>query len=124
MDLALKQAFLSKWQKHFPGAELPITFEYTEDERGVPLVNPAEETRCMIGVLQKARKGIPLRFAASTFPCMGGKHYCGYSPRLRKGIEEFLSHDAQAKVNATRRLRRLQARPFGRVRCSPLPPRI
>jgi len=93
MDLELKQTFLNKWQKYFPGADLPITFEYAEDDRGIPLINPADETRCMIGVLQKARAGVPLRFNTHTFPCMGGKHYCGYSPRLRNGIEEFLSHD-------------------------------
>jgi hypothetical protein len=94
MDLELKQAFLEKWQTYFPGAELPITFEYTDEERGIPLIKPAEETRCMIGVLQKARAGTPLRFNAHTFSCQGGRHYCGFSPHLRSGIEEFLSHDA------------------------------
>ena len=97
MNPELKTTFLEKWQKYFPGAELPITFEYTDDERGIPLINPAEEIRCMIRVLQKARAGVPLRFNARTFACTGGRHYCGFSPTLRYGIEEFLSHDADGE---------------------------
>ena len=48
----------------------------------------------MIGMLQKARAGVPLRFASHTFPCRAGRHFCGYTPSLRNGIAEFLSHDA------------------------------
>ena len=39
----LKESFLEKWNKHFPGAELPITFYYTDEEGKGELVKPTPE---------------------------------------------------------------------------------
>jgi hypothetical protein len=97
MELTFRDGFLTRWHKYFPGAELPITFEYTDEERGEPAPTPTEETRCIIGALRAVRGGVSFRFGANSFGCMGGKYYCGFSPNLRRGIEEFLSHDAKGE---------------------------
>jgi hypothetical protein len=37
MDIIFKQRFTELWDKYFPGADLPITFYYTDEEgRGEP----------------------------------------------------------------------------------------
>ncbi len=93
MDAQFRDLFINKFRKYFNKAELPITFEYTDDERGAELAKPTAETRCFIAALQVVREGQARRFDASSFGCAGGRYYCSYSPRLRTGIAEFLSHD-------------------------------
>lgn len=93
METTFRDTFLSRWGKHFGGADLPITFAYVSDPRGAEIAKSAVETRCFIAALSDVRAGKSLAFDANSFGCMGGKHYCGYSPHLRSGIAEFLSHD-------------------------------
>jgi len=97
MDLEFINTFLSRWRKYFDDATLPITFEYTDDERGAEIMRPTPETRCLIAALKSVREGTPLRFDTNSFGCAGGRFYCGYSSHLRKGIAEFLSHDAEGE---------------------------
>ena len=94
MEPAFRDAFLSRWRKYFGPSELPITWEYTDADRGAELARATEDTRCLIDALEAVRKGQSLRFDSASFGCAGGKYYCGYSKALRRGIEEFLSHDA------------------------------
>ncbi|MFZ5433235.1 MAG: DUF169 domain-containing protein [Calditrichota bacterium] len=93
MDIRFRDFFIERYRQYFNQAELPITFEYTDDERGVKLAKPTVETRCFIAALQSVREGHSLRFDAHSIGCAGGRYYCGFSPRLRTGIAEFLSHD-------------------------------
>jgi len=97
MDTTVRDSFLSRWRKYFGGVDLPITFEYVSDLHDAEIAKSAVETRCFIAALNDVRSGKSLAFAASSFGCMGGKHYCGYSPHLRSGIAEFLSHDEQGE---------------------------
>jgi uncharacterized protein (DUF169 family) len=97
MNLQFKDGFLFKWRKYFGGSELPIAYEYTEDEQGIPPVDPKVDHRCVIADLEKARAGHPVRFKSNTFGCTGGKSFCGYAPRPRANIAEFLSHDAKGE---------------------------
>ncbi|MDD5087758.1 MAG: DUF169 domain-containing protein [bacterium] len=93
MDICFKDEFRTRWRSYFGSAELPITFEYTEDERDAEPLRATTETRCLIAALQLVREGKSLRFDARSFGCAGGKFYCGYSTNLRSGIAEFLAHD-------------------------------
>jgi hypothetical protein len=97
MDISLRDSFLSRWREFFGSADLPVTFEYVNDSRDAKIAESAVETRCFIAALAEVRAGKSLAFAAGSFGCAGGKHYCGYSPRLRSGIAEFLSHDEQGE---------------------------
>ena len=58
MDLALKDRFIVLWKKYFGGAELPITFYYSNQKGTGELVQaPSKDHQCIIGVLSKVRKG-------------------------------------------------------------------
>jgi hypothetical protein len=91
MDPKVRQTFLFKWHKYFPGAELPITFEYTDEERQATTALASQEARCLIAMLRRVRAGESLSFSTKSFGCAGGRFYTGYSPRLRTDIAEFLS---------------------------------
>jgi hypothetical protein len=41
MDRGLKTRFLTSWERHFNGAELPISFYYTDREDGAGQVPPS-----------------------------------------------------------------------------------
>jgi hypothetical protein len=91
MDLQLKQTFLFKWHKYFPGAELPLAYEYTDEDRGAVAAALSAETRCMIALLKRVRAGESLSFSIKSFGCAGGRFYAGYTSHVREDIAEFLS---------------------------------
>jgi hypothetical protein len=91
MDSKFKDKFLSRWRKYFDGAALPITFEYTNDERDAELVTRTRGARCFMDSLKEVFEGVSLRFSAESFQCEGGKHYSGFSEHLRADIADFLS---------------------------------
>ena len=103
MDLEFKDKFLSLWKKYFNGAELPITFYYTDQEgRGELVKAPATGHQCFIGVLNKVRKGKSLSFGMNSFGCSGGKRYLGYTRDLRPNFEYFLSCGLKGKMEGER----------------------
>ena len=69
-------AFAALWKKYFNGAELPVTFYYTDEEDRAEQVKPGTGPRCIIGALAKVRKGRPLSFNADSVLCPGGKSRC------------------------------------------------
>jgi hypothetical protein len=115
MDKTLRDTFLSRWRKYFGSAELPITFEYVNDPQGAEIAKSSVETACFIAALAEVRAGKSLAFAADSFGCMGGKHYCGYSPRLRQGIFEFLSHDEEGEGERYKKSSRIAAEVIARA---------
>jgi hypothetical protein len=91
MDTKFKDKFLARWKKYFDGAGLPITFEYTNDERGAELVKPTRGARCFMDSLREVFEGASLRYSAESIQCEGGKHYSGFSEQMRGDIADFLS---------------------------------
>ncbi len=55
------------------------------------MVSPPAAHQCMIGVLARARKGLPLCFEAGSIGCGGGKRYTGFSDEISPTFEYFLS---------------------------------
>ncbi len=91
MDMALKDGFIERWGKHFPGAELPIAFYYAEDGgEPEPMAAPGG-WRCFIADLAKVRKGETVCFDVDSISCSGGKRYLGFSQELMPNFEYFLS---------------------------------
>ena len=90
MDLDLRDRFTALWQEHFPGAELPITFFYSEDPRGCEPPRP-DGHRCFISQLAAVRNGRTLCCDADAISCSGGKRYTGFSQELMPNFEHFLS---------------------------------
>ena len=91
MDMNLKQQFLDRWEKYTGGADLPITFYYTDEAGQGGSAAPASPARCVICQLEAARRGKALCLSLETVRCSGGKRYLGFKPTLRPNFEYFLS---------------------------------
>lgn len=91
MDVKRKEQFMTLWGKYFAGAELPITFYYTDQTPAAERVKPPAGHRCLFADLAKVRKGQALCFEAGSFGCFGGKRYAGFSEEVMPNFEYFLS---------------------------------
>ena len=101
MKPGLKQQFIEHWNKYFPGAELPITFYYTNDPGDAHSVRP-ETQHCFIGDLTASRQGRALCFDTKSIACFGGKRYLGFSQNLMPNFEYFLSCGIPGKLEGER----------------------
>jgi uncharacterized protein (DUF169 family) len=91
METRRKEDFLTRWEKYFGGAELPIAFWYTDDEREAGRADPPKDHRCFLADLKKIRQGADLRFDLETIGCSGGRRYLGFAETVRPNFEYFLS---------------------------------
>ena len=91
MDAEFAEFFISRWRKHFAGAELPICALYVDQVREEDLQKSTSEQRCLIGNLNRVREGFPFVYDAKTPGCAGGKRYSGFTQTLRPNFEYFLS---------------------------------
>ncbi len=66
-----KNKFLLSWQAFLNNAEFPLAFYYTDEGDCTERVPPPAAHMCMIGVLAKARKGIPC--ALTSIPSAAAK---------------------------------------------------
>ena len=102
MDAKRKEEFLRLWDKYFPGAELPITFYYTDQAPAAELVQPPAGHRCIFADLVKVRTGQSLCFDAQAIGCFGGQRYLGFSDKLMPTFEYFLSCGIPGKLEGER----------------------
>ncbi|MBN2098244.1 MAG: DUF169 domain-containing protein [Dehalococcoidia bacterium] len=102
MDMMLKDAFSRLWRKYFNGAELPITFYYTDDQGHTEKAKPTSGLRCLIGALAEVRKGNSLCFDVDSIGCPGGRRYAGFADRLMPNFEYFLSCGIPGKLQGER----------------------
>jgi hypothetical protein len=102
MKPGLKQQFIERWSKYFPGSELPIAFYYTDDAGQSELFRVREGQHCMIGDLAAIRQGKTLSFDTKSVACFGGKRYLGFSQNLMPNFEYFLSCGIPGKLEGER----------------------
>lgn len=102
MDMDLRDAFIAKWSRYFNGADLPIVFYYSNNSNDVQVHSKPSGHQCLIGVLNKARRGIPLCFEADSIGCGGGKRYLGYAKEIRPAFEYFLSCGIPGRMEGER----------------------
>ncbi|MCU0913890.1 MAG: DUF169 domain-containing protein [Planctomycetes bacterium] len=102
MDANHRDQFIRLWEKYFPGAELPITFYYTDEAPSADLVKPPVEHRCIFADLVKVRTGQSLCFDAQALGCFGGKRYLGFDDTLMPNFEYFLSCGIPGKLEGER----------------------
>jgi hypothetical protein len=102
MDAKRKEEFMGLWDRYFPGADLPITFYYTDRVPAADLVPPPAGHRCIFADLVKARSGQSLCFEAQSIGCFGGQRYLGFSDKLMAGFEYFLSCGIPGKLEGER----------------------
>jgi hypothetical protein len=98
MDITVKEKFLALWEKFFSGAELPITFYYTDEEGHAEHAKPDSIPRCVIDALSRVRKGKSFCFDVDSIGCFGGKRYLGFTQKLSPNFEYFLSCGISGKV--------------------------
>jgi uncharacterized protein (DUF169 family) len=102
MDLKIKTNFIQLWKKYFNGADLPITFYYTEEVKKIEEAKLSPKTRCLICALSPVRKGKSLCFSVDNIGCAGGKRYLGFTRTLRPNFEYFLSCGIPGKLEGER----------------------
>ncbi|MBN2688248.1 MAG: DUF169 domain-containing protein, partial [Deltaproteobacteria bacterium] len=102
MDKALRDSFTKKWNKYFPGADLPIGFYYTDVKEDKWMAKPAKGHRCIIGDLAQVRKGKTRCFDVHTIGCEGGRRYLGFQEHQRPDFEYFLSYGIPGRLEGER----------------------
>jgi hypothetical protein len=105
MDQKLKNDFIERWDKYFPGVELPIVFFYVDDPgdyKQMPKAAPPPAHRCVVFDLALPVKGEPIALEASTVGCSGGKRYFGFQTELMPNFEYFLSYGIPGKLEGER----------------------
>jgi len=95
---------MERWTKYFPGAELPISFYYTDNAGQAELfrTGTTEGLHCLIGDLAAIQQGKILCFDTKSVACFGGKRYLGFSQNLMPNFEYFLSCGIPGKLEGER----------------------
>jgi len=102
MDTEIKEGFMEKWDKYFPGADLPIGFYYTEMEDRKSMQTPPASHRCVICDLTKVRRGKNLHLDIHSIGCGGGRRYLGFAETQMPDFEYFLSYGIPGKMEGER----------------------
>ncbi len=102
MDTALRDMFTELFEKYFPGAELPITFEIGGNAEGLEKAPAPKGWRCFVCDLVKVRKGTSLVFDESSIGCRGGRFYLGYDAERFPDFRYFLSYGKPGVVEGER----------------------
>jgi len=120
METAIKDQFIALWNTYFPGAELPVTFQYTDDDKGIPVVEASNGHRCIISQLMRARRGETLCMQVTSVCCRGGRRYTGFSEKMFQGFECFLSHDESGEGERYKQSPQLSAECIAQLPILPL----
>jgi len=91
MDMRLQKHFLQLWDRYFGGAEIPITYFYSETPGDVEVLEAPEPGRCLLADLIRVRAGRSLAFQASSFACGEGRAAFGFPTQRRPHFDYFFS---------------------------------
>ncbi|HRY31861.1 MAG TPA: DUF169 domain-containing protein [Bacteroidales bacterium] len=102
MDSSLKNVFLERWTRYFPGAGNPILLFYSDELHAAEPVRKFSGHHCMIADLLRVFRGAALAFGTDNMGCAGGRRYCGFSDTLRPEFGYFLSYGIPGKLEGER----------------------
>lgn len=102
MDTKLRDDVINKWEKYFPGTELPLVFFYRKKPLDTPLADNPKGHRCIFADINKVRKGQSLAFTKDNIGCGGGQKYTGYRSGMAPDFEYFLSCGIEGKLEGER----------------------
>ncbi|MDG6257154.1 MAG: DUF169 domain-containing protein [Methanomicrobiaceae archaeon] len=102
MDATLRDTFLQRWERYFPGADLPITFEIGGSTEGIGRAPAPKGWKCFVCDLAKVRQGTSLVFDADAIGCRGARFYLGYDTERFPDFRYFLSHGKPGVVEGER----------------------
>lgn len=91
MDFKIKDTFMEKWEKYFPGSELPIACFYSDELNGVEYPDAPKTNKrfvCVFGQLTPVRMGNARAFNPGNIGCYGATGMFGFSdPRTQEMME-------------------------------------
>ena len=102
MDHAISQGFSDGWRRHFPGAEFPLAYWYSDATDGIPEAPTRRGQRCIICDLAEVRAGHPMAFEVRGVACGGGRRYLGFTQNLHPQFDYFLSCGIPGKLEGER----------------------
>ena len=102
MNSQFKQEFQHKWERYFPGAELPVAYFYTDEVSLEALADSQDEQHCVIASFQRVRQGHTFVYGPDSPGCKGWSRYTGFSQSLRPKFEFFLSCGIPGEVEGER----------------------
>lgn len=102
MNREFKENFTDRWRTYFPGADLPISFYYADENNQKAIPKPAQGHRCLLCDVARVRNGKTLCFDVHSIGCSGGKRYLGFEHPLMPHFEYFLSYGIPGKVEGER----------------------
>lgn len=101
MDMKLREKFAELYARHFPGAELPLTFYYAAaPPPGMSAAPPSQGRHCFVADLAAVRQGDSLCVDEPALGC--GKRFCGFRVPQRPNFEHFLSCGIPGKMEGER----------------------
>jgi hypothetical protein len=84
MDLAVKTSFIEKWDRYFPGSELPIACFYSDDLSGAVFPDTPKPGKygltCIFSQLAPVRRGESRAFNQDSLGCWGSQGLLGFIP--------------------------------------------
>ena len=102
MDTELRDRFIALWDRYFPSCELPITFELSGRDSGLPEAKPPGKWRCVVCDLSRVRKGRSLLLGPGSLSCSGAQYYMGYVEERSPDFRYFLSTGKPGSVRGER----------------------
>jgi len=102
MTAQFQHEFQEKWEKYFPGAELPIAYYYTDEVSERERADSRDEEHCIINSFQRTREGHTFVYSSDSPGCLGWKRYTGFSQGLRPKFEYFLSCGLPGEIEGER----------------------
>jgi len=97
-----KSGFISRWNKYFHNAPLPVAIFYSNELHKAEPAKKHASHHCMIADITRVFKGESLAFNSTNIGCGGGLRYCGFNDSLRPGFEFFLSYGIEGKLEGER----------------------
>jgi hypothetical protein len=102
MKKDFQELFLKQWKQYFTGAQIPITYYYTDEVEREDLEDIKNEDRCLIGNLNRVREGHAFVYSEESPGCSGGKRYAGFKQTIGPDFEYFLSCGIPDKLEGER----------------------
>lgn len=102
INTQFKQEFQFKWEKYFPGVELPVAYFYTDEVSALDRADSQDEEHCVVASFQRVRQGHTFVYGEDSPGCKGWRRYTRFSQSLRPQFEFFLSCGIPREIEGER----------------------
>ncbi len=102
MDPQFQQEFQRKWQRYFPGAELPVAYFYASAVSDTDAKDSRDEEHCIVAAFERVRAGHTFVYGKDSPGCKGWARYTGFSQTSGPDFDYFLSYGIPGTVEGER----------------------